>query len=329
VRVLVIGATGFVGSHVTRALLEAGHEVTGFKRSTSSLELLRGIELPWFEGDVQDADSVRLAVAGHEAVFHCAGTLSLWPEARERLHAVNVLGTRNVARACLETGARLVATGSAGVYSGSPRLEPVDETGSKSAERWRSFHVTSMALAEAEVLRAVAAGLDARILHPSLVVGAGDRSFHSSWLLLGIARARFGLVPPGGMNLVPVTDVARAHLLALEKAKKGSIYLVGGENLSNRAVYDLVLELLREHKTLVPVPRGPFRALGAVSEALARATGRNKLDRLDLNNELAWAATLYWYIDSTKAATELGWRAGSARKALEEQIEWLRHRGIL
>jgi dihydroflavonol-4-reductase len=329
VRVLVIGATGFVGSHVTRALIAAGHEVTGFKRSTSSLELLRGIELPWHEGCVLDADSVRCAVAGKDAVVYAAGTLSLWSHAHERLYQTNVLGARHVARACLEAGVRLVADGSAGVYAGSPRVEVADESGLPCSDRYGFFHVTSMALAEAEILRAMALGLDAVILHPSLVVGAGDRSFHSSWLFLALARARFGLAPPGGLNLVSADCVARAHLLALEKAKKGSIYILGSENLTNRALVDLLQELLGTRKTVLAIPRGPFRALGAVSHAIAVATGRSKLDRLDLNAELARAATLYWFVDSQKAERELGWKPAPVRRALEEQIEWLERRGVL
>jgi len=325
----VIGATGFVGSRVTRALLEAGHEVTGFKRSTSSLELLRGIELPWHEGDLLDSDSIRCAVSGHEAVFLCAGVLSLWPAQRDRLYATNVLGARNVARACLEAGARLIADGSAGIYAGSPRLEPADERGTACAERYESFHVTSMALAEAEVLRAVAAGLDAVLLHPTLVVGAGDRHFHSSWLLRSVARSRFELAPPGGVNLVSADCVARAHVLALEKAKAGSIYLLGGENLANHALLDLLLDVLGVEKAVHRISRGPFRALGLLSHALAVASGRSKLDRVDLNADLSRAATLYWFVDSRKAESELGWKAAPVRKALEEQVEWLRHRGRL
>ena len=325
----MIGATGFVGSHVTRALLEAGHEVTGFKRSTSSLELLRGIELPWFEGDLLDADSIRCAIPGHDAVFLCAGTLSIWPAQRDRLYATNVLGARNVARACLEARVRLVADGSAGIYAGSPRLEPVDENGSAHAERYESFHVTSMALAEAEILRAVADGLDAVLLHPTLVVGAGDIHFHSSWLLRGAARARVELAPPGGVNLVSASCVARAHLLALDKARKGARYLLGGENLANHALVALLLDVLGEERHVYRISRGPFRALGAVSHALAVASGRSKRDRVDLNADLARAATLYWFVDSKKAEDELGWKAAPVRKALEEQAEWLRRRGAL
>jgi dihydroflavonol-4-reductase len=327
VRVLVIGATGFVGSHVTRALLAAGHEVTGFKRSTSSLELLRGIELPWFEGDLRDADSIRCAIPGHEAVVLCAGTLSIWPSQRDRLYGTNVLGALNVARACLEARVRLVVDGSAGIYAGSTRLEPADESGAAHAERYESFHVTSMALAEAEVLRAVADGLDAVILHPTLVVGAGDLHHHSSWLLVGAARARVELAPPGGVNLVSAGCVARAHVLALDRARRGARYLLGGENLANHALLALLLDVLGEERPVHRISRGPFRALGAVAHALAVASGRSKRDRFDLNADLARAATLYWFVDSSKASSELGWKAEPVRPALEEQVEWLRRRG--
>jgi dihydroflavonol-4-reductase len=167
------------------------------------------------------------------------------------------------------------------------------------------------------------------LLHPTLVVGKGDRSFHSSWLLLGLARARFGMAPPGGVNLVSVACVARAAVLALEKAKKGSIYLLGSENLTNRGLLDLVFDILGETKPVLTIPRKPFRALGAFSHALAVASGRSQRDRLELNADLARAATLFWFVDSKKAETELGWKPRLVRTALEEQVAWLKHRGVL
>jgi len=322
-----MGATGFVGSHVVRALLAAGHEVSGWKRVTSSLELLRGIELPWYEGDLADRDSIRCAVAGKDAVVLTTGFLSLWPRARDQLYRVNVLGARHVAEACLEAGVRLLWDGSAGIYAGSTQIDPVDERGVPSPARYDSFHVVSMALAEAEILRAVARGLDAVLLHPTLVVGPGDRSFHSSWLLLAAAHGGVTLCPSGGLNLVAVSDLARAHVLALEKAKKGSVYLLGGPNLTNRALIDLLQEVTGTHGKVVTCSRLPFRALGAVAHVLGVVRGRDRLDRIDLNAALAHAATLYWFVDSRRAEADLGWRAGPVRPALEAQLVWLQGLG--
>jgi nucleoside-diphosphate-sugar epimerase len=327
VRVLVLGASGFLGSHVVRELIAAGHRVEAFRRETSQLDNLRGLELPWWTGDLLDHASLRRAIEGKDAVVHAAGLLSLRPDARERLHETNVLGTRNVARACLEAGVRLVWNGSAAVYAGSSRMEPADETGVARGERHEIFWATSMALAEAEVLRAVALGLDAVILHPALLVGPGDRRFHSSWLLAGRSLLKLELCPPGGMSLLGAEDAARANVLALAHARKGSIFLLGGENLTNRALLELCSEVTGSGAAIVSVPRTGYRALGELARVLELLPLRGAGNGVDFGSALARAATLYWFVSSKKAADELGWRARPVRPALEAQLAWLRGRG--
>jgi dihydroflavonol-4-reductase len=322
VRVLVIGATGFVGSHVARALVCAGHAVTGFMRRTSSRELVADLDLSFAVGDVANVGSLRAAVRGHDAVVFCAGALSLTDRHAPELHATNVIGARNVVAACLaEDVGRLVYDGTAGIYAGSSHKTPADERGHPSADRYTSYHVTAMALAESEVLRGVARGLDAVLLHPTLVVGEGDRSLHSSWLLLGAARARIGVCPPGGVNLVAVEDVARAHVLALERAPRGAIYLLGGEDFENRALFELLGEIVGNDAPIVGVGAPVFHALGALAGAVGRGRGA-----IDLSLPLARAATLYWFVDASRARSELGWQPSPVRPALERQLAWLRSR---
>ncbi|MBI3725971.1 NAD-dependent epimerase/dehydratase family protein [bacterium] len=325
-RALVLGASGFLGSHVTRALLAAGHDVQGFRREASQLDNLRGIELPWWTGDLRDPDSLRRAIAGRDTVFCAAGLLSLRPRDKERLHETNVIGARNVAQACLEAHARLVWTGSAAVYAGSPRLEPADELGVSSGERFSLDYATSIALAEAEVLRAVARGLDAVLLHPGLLVGPGDLRFHSSWLLAG--GFRLLLCPPGGMNVVPVEDVARALLVAHARARTGSIYLLGGENLTNRALLELVRDVTGSSAPIVAIPRGGYRKLGEIASVLGAVRLIDHRDGFEFDAAVGRAATLYWFVSSKKAEAELGWKPGPIRPALEAQLAWLRRRGL-
>jgi dihydroflavonol-4-reductase len=332
VKVLVLGGTGFLGHHTVRAFLEAGHEVAVMVRERSPRELLDGMDVEFVLGDLKDAASLERAFRGRDWVVHQAGVLSLWDKQREDLFHVNVLGTRRVVEACLSTGVkRLIYAGSVGIYAGSPDPLPVDERGAPNTARFHSFHVTAMCLAEAEVYRGIAAGLDAVLLHPSLCLGTGDRSFHSSWAVIGLACLRLPVVPTGGINVVAVEDVARTHVAAAERAPSGSSYLVGGENLTNEAWTTLLHEVLELPSGLPTLRIGgrAMRALGDAGEWFAKARGADKGTYVTLNHALGHAMSLYWWIDDGKAQAELGHQHSPVRPALERQVAWLGERGLL
>lgn len=330
-KVLVLGGTGFVGSHIARELLAAGHEVAVAVRPTSPRDMLAGAAIEYVPADVEDPASLEAACAGRDAVIHTVGILSLWERDKDLLYRVNVLGTRNVVEACLRTGVkRMVYTGSVGIYSGTERPLPVDEGGARTAERFHSFHVTSMCLAEAEVWKGLARGLDAVLLHPSLCFGPGDRSLHSSWVLVVLATTRLALSPPGGLNAVDVRDVARAHVLAAERGPRGGNYLVGGENLTNRALIEVLQEVLGNPASAnLPLPRAGMHALGSALELFARARGQDRGAYLTMNRSMSRAMGLYWFLDDSRARRELGYGSGPVRPAIERQVAWLREQGLL
>ncbi|RMG16648.1 MAG: NAD-dependent epimerase/dehydratase family protein [Planctomycetota bacterium] len=329
-RVFVLGGTGFVGRHVVHAFLGQGHEVATSVRPGSDASALAGLEVERVLCDLTVPESLRAAFAGRDLVVHTAGVLSLWERHAPVLYRVNVLGTRNVVEACLATGVgRLIYTGSVGIYSGTSEPVPVDEEGAPTTERFHSFHVTSMCLAEAEVFKGVARGLDAVLLHPGLCLGEGDRSMHSSWALVGLAYARLPFAPPGGASLVDVRDVARAHVLAAEKAPRGGNYLLGGANLTNRAFVDLLREELGIRVPPLPVSRAGMRALGCLGEWVARARGADDGTYISLNEAIGRSMSLYWFIDDRKAQRELGHGHSPIRPALRRQLAWLEERGLL
>ncbi|MDC3379551.1 NAD-dependent epimerase/dehydratase family protein, partial [Planctomycetota bacterium] len=244
-KVLLLGGTGFVGSHTLRAFAKAGHEVACLVRPTSPRDVLAGLDVEFVPGDLRDQASLEAAFKGRDVVVHSAGVMSQWERDQQTLYDVNVLGTRRVVRACLKAEVqRLVYTGSVGIYAGCREPIPVTEEGSPDTSRFHSFHITSMCLAEHEVTKGMAQGLDAVMLHPSFCFGTGDRHLHSSWLLVILAFTRLALVPPGGLNAVNVLDVARAHVLAAELAPKNQSYLIGGENLTNVALAEMAKECL-------------------------------------------------------------------------------------
>jgi dihydroflavonol-4-reductase len=332
-KVLVLGGTGFVGAHVARAFAEAGHEVAVASRNAQAqADPLDGLDLERVTADLRDVASLTAAFQGRDVVVHAAGVLSLWDSDRETLYQVNVLGTRNVVQACLDAGVgRLLYDGSIGIYAGSTEPVPADERGIASSERFKSFHVNSMCLAEAEIWKGLARGLDAVLLHPALCLGVGDRSFHSSWALACISLLGLSFSPPGGLNAIDVQDVAKAHVAAAdpEKAARGRSYLLGGENLTNLAYLELLRSVLGVKNLNLPVSRRGFKALGTFFHGISRVTGEDHGGYITLNQNLAHSMSLYWYVDDSLARRELGHAPAPIRGALERQLAWLRREGLL
>ncbi|MEZ6189169.1 MAG: hypothetical protein R3F62_29735 [Planctomycetota bacterium] len=233
-------------------------------------------------------------------------------------------------RACRAAGVRrLLYAGSVGIYGGTASPLPVDETGAPNAERYHSFHTVSMALAEREVLEGLARGLDAVRLHPTLCFGEGDRSQHSSWVLLGLAMGRFAVCPPGGINAVAVEDVARAFPIAAAKAPRGANYLLGGENMTNHEFLDLLRGALGFGSLRVDLGRGGAGLLGRAVEGLTWLSGEDRGDYVTFNRNLARAMSLYWFVDDRRAERELGYAKSPVQPAVERQVAWLRAEGLL
>jgi len=351
-KTLVTGGTGFVGSHLVRALLERGHEVAVLARAPRAPQpALAGVgsDIERLAGDLADPAAVARAVAGREVVFHVAGAYSLWSALHEELHRTNVVGTRNVVEACLRAGARLVKTGSCAPYCGTRAPVVCDEEGATAhdgaggdedgdgqgegdppgVDRYASFHVVAMALAEREVLKGVARGLWAVQLHPGLVFGERDVHHHTSWVLA--LQARGGLFArrldsPGGVNVADIRDVVAAHLLALERGRPGESYLIGAENLTNATLNDLAADVVGAPRPLLraTLPRLPLLAFGAVEEVRGRLRGDDRRNRLGMNLRMAEYASLHWWFTHAKAARDLGYRPGPVRPALERAWAWLR-----
>lgn len=332
-QVCVLGGTGFVGGHVARAFLDAGHHVAlAARRPETTPEPLAGREVERVVADLQRPQTLVDAFRGRDVVVHAAGVLSLWDGDRESLYQTNVLGTRRVVEACLEAGVgRLIYDGSVGIYAGCHEPVPADEQGIPSSERFESFHVNSMCLAEAEIWKGLARGLDAVLLHPSLCLGTGDHNFHSSWALACMSLLGLSFSPPGGLNVVDVEDVARVHVAAADPARaaRGRSYLIGGENMTNAAYLELLRSVLQTSNLNLPISRRGIKALGAFFQGVSKVTGEDRGHYITLNQNLAHSMSLYWYVDDTLARNELGHAPSPVRSALERQLTWLRQAGLL
>ena len=245
-RVLVTGGTGFVGSQLVAALVGRGDQVRVLRRANSSLLGLEGLSnIEHIIGDILEPEAVAQAVDGCELVFHVAALSSYWRAQREQIYRVNVDGTRTVLEACLRARVpRVVVTSSVGAIGIRPDGKPADEMTQFDRISARLAYADSKHRAEAVVGRLVKLGLDAVIVNPAVVLGPGDHYQISGSMIVEFARRRFPAVPAGGMCVVDIDAVVQGHIAAAERGRTGERYILGGENLSHRAIAATICEVV-------------------------------------------------------------------------------------
>lgn len=302
---LVTGATGFVGSVLTRQLVEAGADVRILRRETSSLELLGDVadHVDHAVGDLTRARSLYEALQGVDRVYHVAAKVSFDPGDRESLRRVNADGTANVVNAALEADVdRLVHTSSMAAF-GRPR-EPdglIDETTRWEGAPHRSAYARSKRRAELEIRRGIAEGLDAVIVNPSLVFGVGSPNANTRRIVDAVRSGWLFAVPPGGTNVVDVRDVASGLGAAMTRGEPGERYFLGSENLSWFSIAETLAEAFGVEPARCTIPPLLLTAGAAVSEGIAALTRTRPF----LTRSTARTAARTYRYDNRRARREL------------------------
>lgn len=326
-RVLVTGATGLVGSHVVRELLDAGYAVRAMSRTEHPP--LPGAEVAeHVRGDIRDPRSVVAALEDCRFLVHAAAAYQLGMAGSRETFGTNVHGTRVVMEAGLRAGVeRIVYTSSVatiGPVEGRPATEddeagPASRAGPYERSKW---------LAELLVRGMVTEhGLPAVIVNPATVVGAGDsRPTRTGQLILDAVRGRMPAYVSAGLNFVAAKDVATGHRLALERGGVGQRYILGNENMSLATFLRIIDGVAGQHRRRLRIPH--FLALTAArldDGALSRILHREPTAPL----AGARLARYRMYYDSTRAREELGLPATPVRLAVEEAVAWFREVGWL
>ena len=325
--VLVSGANGFVGSAVVRALLRHGYPVHALARSSSDTANLAGLDVEIVRGDLLDPPSLERALQGCEGLFHLAANYRLWARDPREIHTANVRGTHNILLAAQRCGVRrIVHTSSVATlglhHDGTPSNEdtPVRLGDMIGAYKRSKF------LSEALVRRCVRAGSDIVIVNPAAPVGPRDRKpTPTGRMILDAARGRMPAFVDTGLCVVHVDDVAEGHVLAYERGQRGRRYVLGGENMSLKAILAAVAALSGRRAPRLQLPHAAVLPVAHVAEAWARFTGvapNITVDGVKL-------ARHRMYFSSGRAEAELGWRARPAREALADAIQWFEHNGYL
>jgi len=324
-KVLITGGAGFLGQKLAKALLGKGHTVRLLVRGDQAKKSVSSLAVECVHGDLGDEASLEAACEGQEWVFHTAGVISYNPQKNDLMYRTNVLGTKNIAQAALRQGVkRFVHTSSTAAIgvNEDPQIL-MDEKTPFNARKLKLAYFDTKYDAEQALLEFVGKGLDAVIVNPGSLMGAGDtRRYEQTYPGL-IYRFRPRFFIHGGINYVDVDDVVNGHMLAMEKGKKGERYILGGENLSFAQLIQRTNLIIGRKSPKFYIPRS---FMGAASHILkvAQVMGLS----LHMTPELVrQMSTWYLFVDSSKAKRELAYQPRSIDAAIRETIQWLKELG--
>ena len=326
-RVLVTGATGFVGSAVARAAAARGFGVRVLARAGSPRGNLAGFPNEIAEGDMKDEASVRRALEGVRYLFHVAADYRIWARDPQEIIRNNREGTRAVMAAakaaCVE---RIVYTSS--VATLRPMKDGVASESSRADERTAvGAYKISKVVAEQVVDHMIAEeSLPAVIVKPSTPIGARDiKPTPTGRIIVEAATGRMPAFVDTGLNLAHVDDVAEGHMLALEKGRIGESYILGGQDVTLKEMLGVIAPLVGRRPPRLQIPRAPLYPLAYLAEAVARLSGKEPfitVDGLKMSKHKM-------FFSSAKAERELGYRARPYELAIADAITWFRAEGYL
>lgn len=327
-RVLVTGATGFVGAAVARRLVAEGFAVRALVRAGSDRRNLEGVPVEPVEGDLRAPESLTRAVEGCEAVFHVAADYRIWTPDPDAMMQTNVEGSRSIVRAAHRAGvSRIVYTSSVAVLAPRSDGQPVDEGTPSSLADMIGPYKRSKFLAEEVVLSlARDEGAPVVVVNPSTPVGPRDvRPTPTGRMIVEAASGRMPAFVDTGLNVVHVDDVAEGHLLAFRKGRLGDRYILGGENLSLSAILAEIAAICGRKPPSVRLPNSAIMPIACVAELWCRLFGGEPFVTVDGLK----MARKKMFFSSARAESALGYRPRPAREGLADAVAWFRENGYL
>ena len=324
-KVLVTGATGFVGANVSRALEAAGHQVRALVRPESSTLTLKDTGFETAPGDILDRDAVARALRGCQGVVHCAAAYTFWARDPRHIYEANVSGTKVVLEEALKAGVdRCVYTSTVSTVH-----IPKDGVGTEEVEASHKdlvgHYKRSKYQAEQEALGLAKRGLPVVVVNPTTPVGRWDvKPTPTGRMVLDFMRGRVPAYVNTGMNLVDVEDVASGHVLALEKGRPGERYLLGNRNMTLAQVFKILEGITGRRAPRLKLPIRLVIAVGYVDELVE---GRILRRVPAIPVEGLKVARKPMYVDCRKAVEELGVPQSPVEGALEKAVSWFREHG--
>jgi len=321
--IVVTGASGLIGNNLIRALLAQGFKVRALVHQNS--RPLSGLDIEIAVGDLLSPSSLETAFVDAEIVYHVAGAISLRLNSWKQMEQINIIGTRNVVQACINTKVkRLIHFSSIHAIQQEPLSIPVDETRPRATSSKYTPYDRSKAAGEHEIQKGLERGLDAVILNPTAIIGPYD--FEPSYLgkaLLHMANGRLPALITAGFNWVDARDVAVAAIQASQLGSTGESYLVAGHWRSIEQIGQLVAEISQKPAPKLIVPLWLAAAGIPLSAVISGLFGEENI----FTRATVRALKSNRNIDDSKARRQLNYQPRSFRDTIFDTMHWFINNG--
>jgi dihydroflavonol-4-reductase len=327
-RVLITGATGFIGNHVTRLCLEKGDDVRVMVMAGEDRAPLAGMDVEFVEGNLLDADSLAQAVQGVEQLYHLAALFAIWTKDPDLHYKVNVDGARAMMQAAMAAGIeKIVFTSSIAAIGIVGNGGWATEDTAFNSWPWASDYILSKFISHQLVKGLVSEGLPATMVMPGLPFGPGDRApTPTGTMILRTLKGQMKNYWDGGVCAVDVRDVAAGHVLAMDKGRIGQSYILANKdgNMTNKTFLGMVGEIAGVPNVAKNEVSGQtMLRVAKMAELWSKLTGRPPIT--------TYKNTLYvlqhGYVDPTRAVQELGLPQTPIETAVADSVQWFRENG--
>jgi len=316
-KILVTGATGFLGNNLTRKLVQQGHEVVATVRTTSDLRPLDGLGVETVHANLTDAAAMAPVVQDVDAIIHCAALIQLGLSKRESSIAFNVGSTEVLAEAARRRKIRMIHVSSVDTLEDSKDGTPTTETDDEEPKFDCSYVVSKRAACNA-FMKEVDKGLDGVTVCPGFMLGPYDWKPSSGEMLLFVAKTPLFFVAAGGCCVVDVRDVADGIVAALQRGGTGEKYILGGENISYKELWTRMAKVIGCQPPRMKIGNLTASLVGKVGDLISKFTK----EELALNSAMIGMGQLLNWHSSQKAIDELDYSIGDIDIAIEDAWKW-------
>ncbi|MFN6206490.1 MAG: NAD-dependent epimerase/dehydratase family protein [Planctomycetota bacterium] len=318
-RVLLTGATGFLGNTLLRLLVAEGHEVQLTLRPGAGGRALAGLKFDPVPGDLTNVERLLAESSDFDVLIHAAAMIQIGWSRLVESRQVNVTATERLAEFCRLKKRRMIHVSTVDTLAHAPDGRPRTESDREPGKPPISY-VQSKREAEQKMLEQIEQGLDGIIIHPGFMLGPWDWKPSSGAMLLAIAGGPTPLAPAGGCSAVDVRDVADGILKAVDRGRRGERYILGGENLS-------YLELWQKMARAVGKRNGPRAKLpnwlAGIAGRVGDLAGKWMRQEPQVNSGATAMGQLQHFYSSEKAISQLGYRIGSLDDAIDDEWQFL------